>query len=116
VESGRLRGWIGTRRQRVTQRGRLLALVAGVLLALLGLAAGRAQQVLATMDARLGADVLLTPPGELPTSERGILLMDKPRPGGLPRELVSRVASAPGVAAVVPLYNVGKLSAQECPA
>jgi hypothetical protein len=104
------------RRWLAARRGRAGALLAGLLVALLGLGAIRAQQAFAAMDARLGADAIVTPAGVTPTGGAGILLVDKPRREGLPRELVGRLAAAPGVAGVVPLYNVGRLSGQECPA
>jgi len=95
---------------------RWLAAAAAVLLLLGGFGLTTASRALATADARLGADVIVTPPGELPTLDGGILLVDKPHNGALPRALVGQIAALPGVAGAIPLYNLGKLSAQECPA
>jgi hypothetical protein len=95
---------------------RLLVAGGAVLLLVAGVALERGRQVLASSNSRLGADVIVTRPGELPTPGGGILLMDKPRLGSLPRVLVGQIAGTAGVAAGIPLYNVGKLSAQECPA
>ena len=97
-------------------RDRVLAAVVAALLLLAGLALVRAQHLLGALDARLGADVMVTPAGAQATLGGGPLLVDRPWQWGLPGNLPARIAATPGVAATVPLYNLGKLSAQECPA
>ena len=62
------------------------------LLLLVGLGFVRVERALATIDARLGADVIVAPAGALPTLGGGILLVDTPRERGIPRELTPRIA------------------------
>ena len=74
-----------------------------------------AQRAALALDARLGADAMVVPAGIAP-SPGSILLMDGPRQQGLDPAALAAIQRTPGVATVVPLYNLGALSAQECPA
>jgi hypothetical protein len=112
----RLKALFSVRRWLSANQARFLVAAGALLLLVAGFVLERGRQVLASADSRLGADVIVTSAGELPTLGGGILLVDKPRPGSLSRKLVDQIADTGGVAAGIPLYNIGKLSAQECPA
>jgi hypothetical protein len=90
-------------------------LAVALLLTAVSVGAFWGQRATLAWDARLGADVLVAPAG--PEVPRGsLLLMDVPRTRALDAATVAAIQRSPGVAAVVPLYNLGRLSAQECPA
>ena len=75
----------------------------------------RARPPILTADTRLGADIMIAGSGV--AAQRGdILLMDLPQHRRISQETFAAIKNTPGVAMAVPLYNLGKLSAEECPA
>lgn len=68
-----------------------------------------------TVDARLGADILVQAPGMI-TAHPEPLIMPSAQPRTVATSIVAAIAKLPGVTATMAFYNLGKLSAQECPA
>ena len=73
----------------------------------------RTQRQLAIMDARLGADVVVA--AGVATQARQPLLIDLPQRRAIDQETLAAIQRLPGIDLAVPLYNMGKLSAEECP-
>lgn len=74
----------------------------------------RVQRQLARMDARLGADIVVAAAG-MGAQARQPLLMDLPQSRAIHRDTLAAIQRLSAVELAVPLYNLGKLSAQECP-
>ena len=89
-------------------------ILAGVLL-LVAVGLLDARSNIRTMDARLGADILVQAPGMI-TTHPELLIMPSTQSQTVATSTVAAIAPLPGVTATMALYNLGKLSAQECPA
>ena len=108
--------WLSAVRHRARyHRRRLRFIVAALVMLSAYLGLMRVRQHIMTADASLGADLMLAGSGV--AAQRGdILLMDLPQNRTISQETFVAIRRTPGVALAVPLYNLGKLSAQECPA
>lgn len=101
------------RLHRLQPRWRGIALAG--LLGLMGLNLWYVQSSLHLLDTRLGADILVKSAGLIDTQPE-MLIMPSPPRRTMEQAIVTAIAQVPGIAATMPLYHLGKLSAQECPA
>ena len=95
-------------------RRRLGLTAAAALMCVVSVGLMRVQRQLTIIDARLGADIVVAAAG-MSAEARQPLLMDLPQRRAIDAATLAAIQRTPGVALTVPLYNLGKLSAHECP-